>query len=159
VLICYRTRRRIGAYLDEALGDREAARAAAHIAACARCHAEVESLRRLSVMLRHSVPSPAPPEWTGFWEGVRRGIEAPRVEARALPRWRPRLVVGAAGALAVAASLMILSQVPWPSLTPRVASVISVSSADTDHPGGTVMVYSPPDQNFAVVWVFPESTD
>jgi hypothetical protein len=67
--------------------------------------------------------------------------------------------VGAAGALAVAASLMILSQVPWPSLTPRVASVISVSSADTDHPGGTVMVYSPPDQNFAVVWVFPESTD
>jgi anti-sigma factor RsiW len=154
VLICYRTRRRIGAYLDEALGDREAARAAAHIAVCVRCRAEVESLRRLSVMLRQSAPSPTLPDWTGFWEGIRRGIEAPRIEAPARPRWRPGLVVGTAGALAVAASLLVLWQAPWPSLTPRAAAAISVSSADTDHPGSTVMVYSPPEQNFAVVWVF-----
>ena len=154
--ICYRIRRRIGAYLDEAPGAREAARAAAHIAVCARCHAEVESLRRLSVMLRQSMPSAAVPDWTGFWEGIRRGIEAPRVEARARLRWRPRLVVGTAGVLAVAALLLVLSQVPWPSLAPRVASAISVSSADTDRPGGTIMVYSPPEQNFAVVWVFGE---
>ena len=159
MLICYRTRRRIGAYLDEALGDREAARAAAHIAVCVRCHAEVESLRRLSVMVRQGMPSPPLPDWTGFWEGIRRGIEVPRGEARARPRWRPRLVVGTAGALAVAASLVVLWQAPWPSLTPRVASAISVSSANTDHPGGTVMVYSPPEQNFAVVWVFADSTD
>lgn len=156
MLICYRTRRRIGAYLDEALGDRESARAAAHIAVCVRCHAEVESLRRVSVMLRQGMPSPAPPDWTSFWEGIRRGIEAPHVEAPARPRWRPRLVVGTAGALAVAASLVVLWQGPWLSLTPRVASVISVSSADTDHPGGTVMVYSPPERDLAVVWLFPE---
>ena len=160
MLICYRTRRRIGAYLDEALGDREAARAAAHIAVCARCHAEVESLRRLSMMLRQNTPYPALPDWTGFWEGIRRGIEASRIEVPARPRWRPRLVVGTAGALAVAASLVVLWQAPWPSpwsaLPPRAASTISVSFADTDHPGGTVMVYSPPEQNFAVVWVFPE---
>ena len=156
-MICYRTRRRIGAYLDEALGDRKAARAAAHIAVCVRCHAEVESLRRVSAMLRQGMPSPALPDWTGFWEGIRRGIEAPRVEAPGRARWRPRLVVGTAGALAVAASLVVLWQVPWPSLTPRVASAISVSSADTGHPGGTVMVYSPPEKNFAVVWIFPDS--
>jgi anti-sigma factor RsiW len=155
VLICFRTRRRIGAYLDEALGDREAARAAAHIAVCVRCHAEVESLRRLSALLRQSMPSPVPPDWTGFWQGVRRGIEAPRVEIRARPRWRPRLVAATAGVLAVAASL-VLWQAPWSSLTPLAASAISVSSADTGHPGGTVMVYSPPEQNFAVVWFFPD---
>ena len=156
MLICYRTRRRIGAYLDEALGDRASARAAAHVAVCVRCRAEVESLRRLSVMLRQRVPSPALPDWTGFWEGIRRGIEAPRVEAPVRLRWRPRLVAGTAGAIALAASLVILWQAPWPSLTPRVASAISVSSADTGHPGGTVMVYSPPGQSFAVVWFFPD---
>jgi anti-sigma factor RsiW len=156
VLNCYRTRRRLGAYLDQALADRESAKAAAHIAVCVRCRAEVESLRRLSVMLRQRMPSPALPDWTGFWEGIRRGIEAPRIEAPTSPRWRPRFVVGTAGALAVAASLLVLWQAPWPSLAPPAASAISVSSADTDHPGGTVMVYSPPEQNFAVVWVFAE---
>jgi anti-sigma factor RsiW len=153
VLSCYRTRRRIGAYLDQALGDRESARAAAHISACSRCHAELESLRRLSLMLRQSVPSPSLPDWTGFWEGIRRGLEAPRVEVRARPRWRPRLVAATAGALAVATAV-VLWQVPRSSLTPRADAAISVSSADTDHPGGTVMVYSPPERDLAVVWVF-----
>lgn len=128
------------------------------MAVCVRCHREVEALRRLSAMLRQGMPSPAPPDWTGFWEGIRRGIEAPRVQAPSRPQRRPRLVVTTAGALAVAA-LVVLWQAPWPSLTSQDVSAISVSSADTAHPGGTVMVYSPPEQTFAVVWVFADSTD
>jgi anti-sigma factor RsiW len=155
VLTCYRTRRRIGAYLDEALDEGQSARATAHIAVCARCHAELDSLRRLSVMLRQSVPPPALPDWTGFWEGIRRGIEAPALETRTRPRWRPRLVAATAGALAVAVAV-VLWQVPRPTLTLRADAAISVSSADTDHPGGTVMVYSPPEKDLAVVWVFAD---
>jgi anti-sigma factor RsiW len=156
VLICYRTRRRIGAYLDEALGDRDAARAAAHIATCSRCHAELESFRRLATMLRHTMPAPTLPEWTGFWEGVRRGIETPRAPVAVVrPRWRPRLVVGAAAAVAVLISA-VLWQVPRLPFTSEAVAAISVNSADTDHPGGTVMIYSPPERDLAVVWVFAE---
>jgi anti-sigma factor RsiW len=155
VLTCYRTRRRIGAYLDDALGGRASSRTAAHIAGCARCHAELTSLRRLATMLRQSAPSPTLPDWTGFWEGVRRGIERPAVAAAPRPRWRPRLVVGAAAALAVVTSL-VLWQAPRSPFTSQAAAEISVSSANTSHPRGTVMVYSPPEKDIAVVWVFSD---
>jgi anti-sigma factor RsiW len=157
VLRCYRTRRRIGAYLDGALDDRQAARAGAHIAACARCQAEVDGFRRLSAMLRRGLRAPVPAEWTGFWEGVRRGIEAPRVEpaVRARPawRWHPRLAVGAAAVLVLAVSVA-LWQIPRGPGSPGADAMISVTSADTDDPRSTVMVYSPPERDLAVVWLF-----
>ncbi len=157
VLTCYRTRRRIGAYLDGALDDRQAARAGAHIAACARCRAEVDGLRRLSAMLRRGLRAPVPAEWTGFWEGVRRGIEAPRVEpsVRTRPawRWHPRLAVGAVAVLVLVVSVA-LWQIPRGAVPPGADAMISVTSADTDDPRGTVMVYSPPERDLTVVWLF-----
>jgi anti-sigma factor RsiW len=155
VLTCYRTRRRIGAYLDEALPEEASSRAAAHIVGCARCRAEVMSLRRLSVLLHETSSAPALPDWTGLWEGVRRGIEAPAVSVRAPVRWRPRLVVGTAAALVVGASVM-LWQLPRSPFFSQAAAEISVSSANTSHPRGTVMVYSPPEKDLAVVWVFAD---
>ena len=106
-------------------------------------------------MLREISPSPVLADWTGFWEGVRRGIEGPRVELRTRSRWRPRLVVGTAAALAVGASV-ILWQLPRSPLTSQAAAEISVNSADTNHPRGTVMIYSPPEKDLVVVWVFAE---
>jgi anti-sigma factor RsiW len=156
VLTCYRTRRRIGAYLDDALGDRASSKAFAHIAGCPRCHAELASLRRLEAMLREGSPSPSLPDWTGFWEGVRRGVEAPAVEHRIRPRRvRPRLVVGTAAALAVGASV-IFWQIPRTPLSSQAVAAVTVNSADTQRPGGTVMIYSPPEKDLAVVWVFTE---
>lgn len=147
----------MGAYLDGALGGRESDVTTAHLATCLRCHAELDTLRRLSAMLRRGLPSPGSLEWTGFWEGVRRGVEDGRGKVTATPwaaRWRrPRLVVGTAAALAVAASV-VLWPAPRAPLTPPAAAAISVSSADTDHPRGTVMIYSPPEKDLAVVWVF-----
>ena len=155
MLTCYRTRRRIGAYLDDALGDRASSKAAAHIAGCTRCHAELVTLRLLSTMLRETSPSVVLPDWTGFWEGVRRGIEVPVLERRMRPRWRPRLVAGTAAALAVGASV-ILWQLPRSPLTTQASAAITVNSADTSHPRGTVMIYSPPEKDLAVVWVFAD---
>ena len=156
MLTCYRTRRRIGAYLDDALGNRASSKASAHIAGCLRCHDELASLRRLGAMLRERSPAPALPDWTGFWEGVRRGIEAPAVELRTRPRRRrARLVAGTAAALAVGASV-IFWQIPRAPFTSQAAAAVTVNSADTSRPGGTVMIYSPPEKDLVVVWVFTE---
>lgn len=106
-------------------------------------------------MLRESAPSPTLPDWTGFWEGVRRGTDAPRPALRTPLRWRPRLVAGTAAAIAVGASV-ILWQFPRAPFTSQAAAAITVNSADTSHPRGTVMIYSPPEKDLAVVWVFAE---
>ena len=155
--MCYRTRRRIGAYVDGALDGRESDVTAVHLATCPRCHADLDTLRQLSAMLRRGAPTPKSPEWTGFWEGIRRRIEDDREKLLARPRrawWRrPRLVVGTAAALAVVASLILWQRSRDPLVLP-VDAAISVSSADTEHPRGKVMIYSPPEKDLAVVWVF-----
>lgn len=157
VLTCYRTRRRIGAYLDGALDERQAAQAGAHIATCARCQAELDGLRRLSAMLRRGLRAPVPTQWTGFWEGVRRGIEAPRrepaVRTRPAWRWRPGFAVGAVAMLVLAVSVAVW-QMPRGAVTTGGTGMISVTSADTDDPRSTVMVYTPPERDLAVVWLF-----
>ena len=158
MLTCYRTRKRIGAYLDEAL-DTETARAtAAHIAGCEGCAREAGELRRLRGLLRRTL-TPAQPDWTGFWQGVVRGIEDQR-HARPAPAprrwwqqaWRPRWAVGSALAAALLVTLGVWQWTPTGPL-PAQAGVM-VTSARTEDPRGTVMVYSTPEQDVAVVWVF-----
>ncbi len=158
VLTCFRTRRRIGAYLDGALeGDAEAS-AARHLAECATCQREAEELGRVKALLQRALaPSAAPPrpDWSGFWPGVLRGIE----EARRAPAAAPRRVSARArwalgGALA-AALLISATLWQWPAAPPPVAEdPVVVNSADTDHPDGSVMIYHTPERDMAVVWVF-----
>jgi anti-sigma factor RsiW len=158
VLTCYRNRKRIGAYLDGAL-DAETARAtAAHIASCEGCGREAEALRRLHGLLRRNL-TPAQPDWTGFWQGVVRGIEDQRAARPAPVRrrwwqqaWGPRWAVGSALA---AALLVTLGVWQWAPTGPSPAQAgVMVTSARTEDPRGTVMVYSTPEQDVAVVWVF-----
>jgi hypothetical protein len=100
---------------------------------------------------------PAEPDWTGFWQGVVRGIEDRR-EVRPVPErrrwwqsdWRPRWALG--GAMAA----MVMAVGVWmfaPGPRPSEAGVV-VTSASTEAPGGTVLVYSTKEQDVAVVWVF-----
>src|SRR5207253_3985146 len=78
VLTCYRTRKRIGAYLDGALEGPRAESAARHLAACTACQREADGLRKIRAMLQQAL-GPAgrvpEPDWTGFWPGIVRGIE------------------------------------------------------------------------------------
>jgi anti-sigma factor RsiW len=158
VLTCYRNRHRIGAYLDEALDAPTARATATHLATCERCQGEADALRRLRGLLRRNL-TPAPPDWTGFWQGVVRGIEDQKAARPApAPRhwwqqaWRPRWAVGSALAAALLVTLGL-----WQSTStgpsPAQAGVM-VTSARTEDPRGTVMVYSTPEQDVAVVWVF-----
>jgi anti-sigma factor RsiW len=152
VLACFRLRRRIGAYLDEALDARGHRSVAAHLASCARCQRQAEDLRRLRAALRRAVSDAPPPDWTGFWAGLVRGIEHGRqTSAPSRRRWRPRLAFG--GALAAAVLISVTLWQGFFSSTPPEAAVV-VRSARTEAPGGSVMVYSPPERDIAVVWVF-----
>jgi len=160
VLTCFRTRRRLGAYLDGALDAGAARAAAAHVAGCGRCQGEVETLRRFGSAVRESLAVSAPGDWTGFWPGVVRGIERERQAAATPARqpWQgrralahPRVAFGGALAAAVVAFITL-----WQVLTPTSAPAepMTVHAANSEHPGATVMVYSPPERDLAVVWVF-----
>ena len=158
MLTCYRTRRRLGAYLDGALDQETASATAAHLGACEVCQREAGELRRLHGLLARNL-TPAPPsDWTGFFQGVVRGIEDQRVSRPAPARrgWLPAILGhrwAFGGGLAAA---LLLSFGLWQysvGVRPSEAGVL-VTSASTEDPRGTVMVYSTPEQDVAVVWVF-----
>ena len=147
----YLNRRRLGAYLDGALDEGTARSTAAHLATCGVCEREADGLRRLRALLQRNA-AVADPDWTGFWAGVVRGVEAVKTaRPQPAPRraWRPQWALG--GALAAA---LLLSIGVWqfgPGGTPQ--DGVIVRSASTGDPGATVMVYGTPERDVAVVWV------
>ena len=158
MLTCYRTRKRIGAYLDGALEGPRAESAVRHLAACTACQQEAEGLRRMRALLQQAL-SPArhvpEPDWTGFWPGIVRGIEQAkrRAPVRALqPAWRrPRWAIGGALVAAFLVSMMLWESDP---VLPVLEAPVVVNSANSDHPGASLMVYHTPERDMTVVWVF-----
>jgi anti-sigma factor RsiW len=153
VLTCYFTRKRLGAYLDGALDPRATRSTAGHVAGCAGCQAEIDSLRRLRSLLQRTLVT-AEPDWTGFWPGIVRGVQdrrmAPAPAPRRLAAWRPRWALGSALAAALLISLGVWQLTPQTRPTP--AGVV-INSATTGDPGATVVAYATPEQDIAVVWV------
>ena len=153
MLTCYLRRRQLGAYLDNALPARAARAVGVHLDGCVACRREVDGLRRLTAMLRRSVAT-VEPDWTGFWPGIVRGIDAAKHQAPTINpervAWRPRL------ALAGALTAGLLALTIWQATEgPRVPEdAVIVQTAQTDQPGGSVMVYSPPGEDMTVIWVF-----
>jgi anti-sigma factor RsiW len=183
VLTCFRTRRRIGAYLDGALEADAAASAARHLAECASCRREAEGLQRMKALLQRALSPeavPAPPDWTAFWPGILRGIEAGRRAPAAKPHTGWRRTRWALGGALVAALVTGTTLSQWQEqrqtaappvlekpvlvsttagddpvpLAPAVDDPVLISSADTEHPDGSVMIYHTPERDMSVVWVF-----
>jgi anti-sigma factor RsiW len=157
VLTCYRARRRLGAYLDGALEGADAGRTERHLTGCTSCQREVGELRRVKALVAGAAAAIPDPDWTGFFPGIVRGIEAERHRTVTVPapsrRWAlwPRWAMGGA-AVAVAALALVLWQ-GGGSRVPAEAGVL-VDDANTENPGATVMVYTSPDRQVAVVWLF-----
>jgi anti-sigma factor RsiW len=153
VLNCYQTRQRLSAFLDGALDEATTRSTVAHLTSCQECQKEADQFRRLNSLLKRTAAAIPEPDWTGFWPGVVRGVQDAKQAPAPRPRralWQPRWALGGALA-AVLMSLGVWQMIPGPT-TMDDAGVI-VSSARTDDPRGTVMVYSNKEQDVAVVWV------
>jgi len=152
VLSCYFKRRRLGAYLDGALPERKARMIATHLGRCAQCQEEALGLGRLRRLVRSSA-FVAEPDWTGFWPGIVRGIGA-GAGSQTHPRpgrvllHRRAAIVGAVGAALLAVTV-------WQGDSPVAPEgAVTVAVANTEHPDGSVMVYTPADDDLTVIWIF-----
>jgi len=155
VLTHYRARRRLGAYLDGALPDTDARWLERHLAGCVACQGEVGELRRVKALVVQVAAVPEP-DWTGFFPGIVRGIQDEHRSAAPAPaphvrRLWPQWAMGGA-ALASAALAFVLWQGGGAPGTAEAA--VLVNGANTENPGATVMVYTAPEKDLAVVWLF-----
>ena len=160
-LKCFWVRRRIAAHLDGALAEKRAEAVAAHVGGCAGCQEERSRLERLRGFLRATLSAGADPDWSGFWDGVRRRIlaerPAPRREAWWGGLWRqvagyPRLALG--GALA---GLVLLALTLWPSEPPQAPIPkpgVVLSAVETAQADGHLMVFTNPEDEMTVIWLF-----
>lgn len=136
--------------------------ATAHAARCAECQGRVDRLRKLRGLIRSTQVEVADPDWSGFWTSVRLRIarEAPRPHREAwwMPYWKPvwghpRMALGS-----LVVSTLALALVMWSSpqgTVPRAsAAPVQVQDVSTTDPDRSVMVYSNPDDDVTVIWVF-----
>jgi anti-sigma factor RsiW len=178
-IICRHIQKRLDAFQDGELTPAARARAEAHLARCPACTGELAALGRLRAALTAPVTEPPDAVWDAFWPQVRSRIaSAPLDEAPARPAtWLAgvgpwRFAIGSA--LAVALALLVVVA-PWqrqPDLPegPRVAApglpaevprgglpvtpAAVVESVETGDPQSSVMVFTNPDAEMTVVWVF-----
>jgi anti-sigma factor RsiW len=158
---CLWNRPRLERLVDGALGPRAGRAASSHAARCRRCGGEVEQLTRLRLLLRSAAPDVADPDFAGFWPAVRLRLahEAPRPvrESWWLPVWKPvwghpRVALGGLMVSGLAAALVL-----WPSpqvTAPTFAAPVVVQDVSSADPDRSVMVYSSPDDDVTVIWVF-----
>jgi hypothetical protein len=125
---------------------------AAHLARCPGCRREAEGLGRLQALIAPST-AVAEPDWTGFWPGIVRGVDAGRARpVRAAGRRREVRRVALAGAF-MAALLAVMIWHSGDSLR-MIEGPSALAAAETEYPDGSVMVYSPPGDDMTVIWVF-----
>ncbi len=172
-MICWLTRRRLGAFQDGELGPAARLRTAAHLERCPDCAAELAELARLRAALTVEAPEPPQAVWDAFWPQVRARMAAAR-EPASRRGWEaifaaPRFVLASAAAAALA---LIAVLAPWQrapvsegprvagSLAPsapsegRVTRAVVVQSVETAVPDSSVMVFMNPETEVTVVWVF-----
>ncbi len=150
---CFWMKRRLAGYLDGALAGSATEVVAGHLQGCAACRAEVSRLERLQGLLRSTLTAVPDPDWIGFWDGIRRRIASERPRPwREAWGWYPRLAFGGA-----VAGLLLLAALLWPIGPlegPAPVAGVVVNAVETTHPDGNVMVFSSPEDDMTVIWVF-----
>lgn len=166
-LACLWNRHRLERHVDGALSARAAHSVAAHVDRCVACRREVERLNRLRTLVHGARPEPTDPDWASFWPGIQAGImtQAPKPVSDGwwLPLWKPfwghpRLVFGGVLVSVLTAVLMLWPSPPVSVPTAMATPVVVQDVAATD-PERSVMVYSSPDDDVTVIWVFNSDDD
>ena len=178
--ICWLTKRRLGAYNDGELGAAARTKIEVHVGRCSACAAQLAALTDLRAALVTLAPEPPEAVWEAFWPHVRRRIATsppPEVESRWRWAWgpvagHPRLALGSVLAAVTLAVLAVVA--PWQRMGPpergtvvQAPAAISsapgdavpiqrvlVQSVETADPQSSVMVFTNPESDITVVWVF-----
>jgi hypothetical protein len=152
-LRCFWMKRWLAPYVDGALSGKRAEAVASHLRGCSECRGEVSRLERLRGLVRATLTPGPDPDWTGFWDGVRsRILRERRRPWREAWGWSPGLALG--GALA---ALFILAALLWPmgpTEGPGRPAGVVVNAVETAAPDGNLMVFSSPEDEMTVIWVF-----
>ena len=159
---CLWNRPRLERLVDGALGSWMGRVAAQHASRCPGCGLEVQRLRRLRVLLRSAEADVADPEWSQFWPAVRTRIAqeapAPVRDAWWLPYWKPVWGHPRVALSGLVISTLAIALVFWPSVhapvARAVASPVEVQDVSTPDPNRSVMVFSNPEDDVTVIWVF-----
>src|SRR6266446_2042835 len=148
---CLWSRPRLERLVDGALGPGMGRVTASHASRCGTCRAEMDRLRRLRALVQSAEVQAADPDWAAFWPAVRQRIAAERPapvrDAWWLPYWKPVW-----GHPRVALGGLVVS-----SLAAALAAPVQVQDVSTADPDRSVMVYSNPDDDVTVIWVFNPS--
>lgn len=163
---CLWIRRRIGPYLDRALPEGQVRGVTRHLNGCVRCRQWAHGQERLTALLRGLAVETTDPGWSEFWPGVRSRIlsESPLAGRSSTHlrwvsgvgavwplHWLPRLAVGSA-----MAALLLLGLFLWRSddrVEPQIPDIV-VRAIEMPNPNTSVMVFSAPEHEMTVIWVF-----
>ena len=159
---CLWNRPRLERLVDGALGPWMGRMATQHASRCSSCGPEVERLRRLRALIQSSQVEVADPDWSGFWPSVRTRIaqEVPRPvrDAWWLPYWKPVWGHPRMALSGIVVSTLAVALVMWPSvhapMSRPATAAVEVQDVSTPDPERSVMVFSNPDDDVTVIWVF-----
>ena len=159
---CLWNRPRLERLVDGALGPWMGRVAAQHASRCPGCGLEVQRLRRLRALLRSAEGDVADPDWSPFWPAVRariaRETPVPVRDAWWLPYWKPVWGHPRVALSGLVISTLAIALVFWPSVhapvSRAVASPVEVQDVSTPDPNRSVMVFSNPEDDVTVIWVF-----
>jgi hypothetical protein len=159
---CLWNRPRLERLVDGALGSWTGRMTAQHASRCPGCGREVERLRRLRMLLQTTEANVVEPDWSGFWPAVRVRItqDAPRPvrDAWWLPYWKPVWGHPRVALSGLVVSSLAIALFLWPSVhapvSRAVAAPVEVQDVSTPDPNRSVMVFSNPDDDVTVIWVF-----
>jgi hypothetical protein len=133
-----------------------------HASHCSGCRAEVERLGRLRMLVQSARVEVPDPEWSGFWPAVRvriaRETPVPMRDAWWMPYWKPVWGHPRMALSGVLVSTLAVALVMWPSvhapMSRAVAAAVEVQDVSSPDPERSVMVFSNPDDDVTVIWVF-----
>ncbi|MBM3307228.1 MAG: zf-HC2 domain-containing protein [Candidatus Eisenbacteria bacterium] len=165
---CYRFSRWLTAYADGELGERRARSVERHVARCARCARELDSIRASGrILSRVGVPAATPERWNAFRRGLSQALDGVDREARRATRPRelrpPEPAVrrpAFAFAVACAALVIAVAAVGQRGLLSfgrwGGGNECIVDSIETYAAGSTPMFFTSEDPRMTVIWVFSE---
>lgn len=168
-----RYERYLTALVDGELTGKLARKVELHVASCADCASELDSIRGSDRILKsHGVPAASDDRWERFRNELRLELDAVDRESRRAskvrearpvhaPAWKSAYALAAACVVVLFFILTIgpLGFAPWGGGTAAASNECIVDSIESLAAGYTPMFFSSEDPEMTVIWVFSEEVE